>query len=467
MAPRTSFARRHPFLLSAAALLILCIAAWFTIDKWCERLLQAAMQPAIAAHEPITMAEVDALLPTIAAADDMTPVLLAEQEAMRKSKSTPEIKAIEPSTPIVSISGGRDNPFEIGAPFSADQLSAARKYIAAIRTSLSRIEKASRTGKGRYPFSHSALPMIEMKAYASEHRDMVKSLCLYAALESNDGHSAEAATALLACLRTDAPLNSERDIFGALIRAGSVAIACFWSCDSISRCGLSEPDLAAIQAKLHDIEQTWHLRDILLGERAAAMETISGVYSGLGNLPKVIVLRLLPGLHFVDRKRLWVIETHLCEAAGLQPSRAIAAARQCESDKLTAPSYCVVTRIMVPSLTRAFQLWFRTLGVLRSTQAALAAERYRLKTGHWPAALADLVPAYLDAVPTDPFDDKPLRYIQDSRGIRIYSIGEDNKDDGGEIDGYTKLKHAADYGAFLVNPDLRGKLTAVSSPSGK
>jgi hypothetical protein len=71
--------------------------------------------------------------------------------------------------------------------------------------------------------------------------------------------------------------------------------------------------------------------------------------------------------------------------------------------------------------------------LLRSGLAAVAAERYRLGHGDWPRALADLVPAYLPAVPLDPFDGQPLRYRRTDGGAVVYSVGEDGRDDGGDL----------------------------------
>jgi hypothetical protein len=64
-------------------------------------------------------------------------------------------------------------------------------------------------------------------------------------------------------------------------------------------------------------------------------------------------------------------------------------------------------------------------------RTAVAMTRYRLDHRSSPARLNDLVPAYLDAVPTDPFDGHPLRLsIRNDRCV-IYSVGPDRVDDGG------------------------------------
>jgi hypothetical protein len=70
---------------------------------------------------------------------------------------------------------------------------------------------------------------------------------------------------------------------------------------------------------------------------------------------------------------------------------------------------------------------------LRSAQAALGVERYRLANhDQLPNSLQDLVPSFLDAEPIDPFDGKPLRFKKLSKGYVIYSIGPDGIDDGGK-----------------------------------
>jgi hypothetical protein len=57
--------------------------------------------------------------------------------------------------------------------------------------------------------------------------------------------------------------------------------------------------------------------------------------------------------------------------------------------------------------------------------------RFRLDHGTLPSHLDELVPAYLDAVPLDPFDGHPLRLAVKNDHRIIYSVGPDLVDDGG------------------------------------
>src|SRR5262249_13352626 len=73
----------------------------------------------------------------------------------------------------------------------------------------------------------------------------------------------------------------------------------------------------------------------------------------------------------------------------------------------------------------------RQRALLASLATALAAERFRRDTGRWPDALAELVPAYVATVPTDPYDFQPLRYRRLDDGVVTYALGPDELDGGG------------------------------------
>lgn len=66
--------------------------------------------------------------------------------------------------------------------------------------------------------------------------------------------------------------------------------------------------------------------------------------------------------------------------------------------------------------------------------AAIALERYRLNHGHYPASLADLVPAYLPQLPYDWFAAQPLQYRPPTvaKPYVLYSVGKDRVDQGGD-----------------------------------
>jgi hypothetical protein len=91
----------------------------------------------------------------------------------------------------------------------------------------------------------------------------------------------------------------------------------------------------------------------------------------------------------------------------------------------------IVTRLLLPTATRGQQPAegdaSRQLAL-----AALALASYRARMGRFPEKLDELVPKDIPVLPRDPFDGKPLRYRPDDKGVTVYSIGADLKDDGGK-----------------------------------
>lgn len=90
-----------------------------------------------------------------------------------------------------------------------------------------------------------------------------------------------------------------------------------------------------------------------------------------------------------------------------------------------------LTKVLLPLLTGGARATSEAIASRRMVQVALAATRYRLERGHYPAAADELVPAYLPAIPIDPFDGKPLRMKPEADGLLFYSVGRDRTDDGG------------------------------------
>ena len=91
----------------------------------------------------------------------------------------------------------------------------------------------------------------------------------------------------------------------------------------------------------------------------------------------------------------------------------------------------MICRMLLPTLSFAVEKNVQGLTQLEVARTALAVQRYRLAQGKLPAALGDLAPAYLDAVPVDPFDGQALRFKPLAAGFIVYSVGRDGMDNGG------------------------------------
>ncbi len=77
--------------------------------------------------------------------------------------------------------------------------------------------------------------------------------------------------------------------------------------------------------------------------------------------------------------------------------------------------------------------------MMLATRAGLACKIYKAKNGRYPANLEALVPGILPEVPIDPFTGKSLVYKIENGELLIYSLGSNQKDDGGRMSPQTQL----------------------------
>lgn len=103
-----------------------------------------------------------------------------------------------------------------------------------------------------------------------------------------------------------------------------------------------------------------------------------------------------------------------------------------EETEFEKSKFHMMSSFFVPNYPRAVSAFMRDLAGLRNAQTALAIERYRAEhDGDIPDSLNALVPDYLDEVPIDPFDNKPLRFKARDTGYVVYSISHNKQDDNG------------------------------------
>ena len=92
---------------------------------------------------------------------------------------------------------------------------------------------------------------------------------------------------------------------------------------------------------------------------------------------------------------------------------------------------------IIPSLSRVSSYSYQAKALHEATLTVLAARRWRVENGQYPASLSELAAAgYIEAVPDDPYSDAQLKYEPRGDDFVLYSLGGDFDDDGGvETDG--------------------------------
>ncbi len=99
------------------------------------------------------------------------------------------------------------------------------------------------------------------------------------------------------------------------------------------------------------------------------------------------------------------------------------------SSRMSADALLV---LLAPSIVTAQTAEDRATARRRLLVIGCALAVYRGEQGEYPAGLEALTPGLLEKVPLDPFGDQPFVYRHTGEaGYRLYSVGENLKDDGG------------------------------------
>jgi hypothetical protein len=91
-----------------------------------------------------------------------------------------------------------------------------------------------------------------------------------------------------------------------------------------------------------------------------------------------------------------------------------------------------ISPLLLPVFSGTKANWALRDAQWRLTEMRLAARAYELEHGAPPPAATALAPAYLPAVPADPYAPQPMVYRRQGRRAAIYSRGPDGDDDGGK-----------------------------------
>ena len=266
-------------------------------------------------------------------------------------------------------------------------------------------------------------------------------LALEAHVRVRQGDAHAAAESIRTMLRLAESLEREPTVVSQLVRMACVGIASSLVVELLTDAGFSEEDLARLQADFAAVSYDDGVRLAMIGERAFGIQVFQDpakASEALGDER----LRYQP-LPCNDDFLLYIdLMSEFVEAAKLDDPERLRAVEQWEDryeaifddvGAVTKIRY-IFTALLTPTMSVMFQAASRNGALNRSTVAWIALERYRRKHGALPEKLEQLVPEFLDEVPADPFDGRPLRYlIRDGKPV-VYSVGKDRVDDGGQGD---------------------------------
>jgi hypothetical protein len=215
-----------------------------------------------------------------------------------------------------------------------------------------------------------------------------------------------------------------------------------------------EPELAALQAQLKQIDLPPLLAESFEFERASACRTMETLrandveklssMNASTNLmekmknPTYLLFTMGPrGWVYQNMSRVASFHEELLKGLDAKNRRVSVV----QTDKATREMvaglghfspYNYLAIEMVPNFLRAVQWLSRNQCMADEAVIACGLERYRLAHGAYPKTLDALVPQYLEKVPRDIINGEPLKYrLKHDGQFVLYSIGWNETDDGG------------------------------------
>jgi hypothetical protein len=314
-------------------------------------------------------------------------------------------------------------------------------YFIMNSNALAKAEEAVKLPASRYPidFSWGAATLLGHLAHLREF-GLLERFRARSDLDTN--RLVDSSLAIISILGLADTLNDEPDLIAKLVRMTLQSMAV----ESLERrLNASEPssnELTNLYTEFLKAEKTNQLPQAFVAERAAWSPYFRGSLAELTRLSDGDERPPLPGTQplilrfsgFFERDlRFYLagIRTNIALANMPPPKTLLVSNVQAELEQESKANYYVMSAMMLPGLGGVFNRDATTLAQIRAAQIALQIESFRFQHGQLPKTLGDLVPQFIPALPTDPFDGQPMRYHTLTNGYVIYSVGRDLHDNGG------------------------------------
>lgn len=443
--------RRRKGLQQACLLAIFIIFAAIALDVIGVVRLRAAVKAARAGGEPLTYEEILARRPVYPADVDAVPVYLRLQPRLNELGFDSVLDRLSFRRRF-----GRRSP--LGYRWSDDDRQTVGAVLEQLRPELDQLEKLQGAG-GSLPLTLTENVMETAEPRLWELR-LAARLCGLQALHAvEQGDLKSLPRHLAPILALSRMASTHPTLQGAMMS---------YSCDEQAvavlerACSLAvfpTEVLTSLESALAGVENQEPLYWGMLGERARFFAVgrlmLKTGTSPIGGVPAIGRVPGLRGLLMMDMAAGMTAYNRLL-AEVHEPAACMEAMQEMDPEFSDVPRPYWLTQALYPRPQMACQTAFRRLARIRAAQVALAAERFRLDKGRFPARLAEMMPEYLSKTPIDPANGRSLRYWADAQGVVVYSIAESSSENAEW--GERSLTGFAPQMAFmLLAPEQRGR----------
>ena len=252
-------------------------------------------------------------------------------------------------------------------------------------------------------------------------------------------------------LRLTDTIRNQPFLISHLVRIAMQAIALQPVYEGLAQHRWNDTQLADLETALGEKDYLADFQFSMRGERTCAIYTFElqrrtremKSYSGdeVGNQIVTNSLRWMPSAFFYQNELAFaqMYEQFVLPLVDMtNRTISVAAYRTTEADfKEQAQHwslYKIQARMLFPAVGKAVNKFVLIQAQVDLAQVACALERYRLAHGEYSETLDVLAPQFIAPLPHDLINGQPLHYRRTDDGkFVLYSIGWDEKDDGGKI----------------------------------
>jgi hypothetical protein len=251
--------------------------------------------------------------------------------------------------------------------------------------------------------------------------------------------------------KTDAAVKSIKSILGVakslnkepITASQAICIACNGNAVTsfeyaMNRVAFSDEQLIELGKAFRKAENLNGILNSFLGERCVVLDILmhpSSFYfdqKAAVAFPPVLFAYKVLGVNERDATIFLDQVDEAMEVCNLPADKRLEAAKTLNEKIAGITAEHVLLHHTMPLFGNMIIVDLRSIARLELAQTVIAVQRYRLRNDRLPDSLDNLVPDYLETVPLDPFDGKELKYKKLEPGYIIYSIGDDQIDDGGK-----------------------------------
>jgi hypothetical protein len=274
-------------------------------------------------------------------------------------------------------------------------------------------------------------------------------LQLRAVAELDNGQNEKACDDVMLMFRLNDSLRGQPFLITHLVHIAifSITLQPVW--EGLVKHQWTDAELARINAELGKLDFLADYEFTMCAERAFAIKTFEQqritrrfeTWDSLRGTNVIHNYRLMPAAYFYQNElnfarvsQQWILPLVDTNARIASPAKWEQADDAVKKQLGHFSPYKMQARMTFPVVGASFTRFAFSQAGVDLARTACALERYHLAHGEYPQTLDALTPQFIEAIPHDVINGQPLHYRRTDDGkFLLYSVGWNEKDDGGQI----------------------------------